>query len=71
MNLKLNAGDLVMSSLRGLGMITKLNPLGADIAWLDKYRILDYGPDHNHDYGPQAIEGFRRQYLEYRKQNKL
>lgn len=63
MNLKLNAGDLVMSSLRGLGMITKLNPLGADIAWLDKYRILDYGP--------QAIESFRRQYLEYRKQNKL
>lgn len=63
MNLNISAGDLVMSQIRGLGMITKLLPATVYITWFDN--------GEQTDYRRSMVRAFRDLYLEYRKYHKL
>lgn len=63
MNMNLNAGDLVMSATRGLGMINKIRPAIIDITWFDNGEIIDYQRS--------LVKDFRNLYFDYRKKHNL
>lgn len=65
MNLKLNVGDLVMSSMNGLGMITKVNPVIIYVTW------FCLKGQQTVDYQRSLVKEFRNLYLEYRKNHNL
>lgn len=60
---KLSIGDLVMSAVHGLGMITKLRPATFFVTWFDNQETINYRRELAAD--------FRNLYFEYRKLHKL